>query len=303
MEGTPEDLQARIRAYYVATTDSSYLASWSPEALGVHFGMDGEEVRTHEQSLANTNRFLADALALSGDDRCLDAGCGVGGTAIWVALHRGAAVVGVNIADNQVAHARRFAEARGAAARTEFLVRDYAATNLDPGGFDVVWNLESLCHAADPRATLKHLYDLLRPGGRYACLDFFRGDRGDPKHVRDLCEGWVLPAFMSRREATEAVQLAGFEVARSVDVTPRVLRSASTLIAMAGARKSRIDLERALTGATDPIYEGHTLAALGCARGFYDGAVTYGLVVGVKPAVTTGDRTCRTAPPGGCPPA
>lgn len=283
MAATPRSLRDQIRAYYQVTTDASYLASWSPEALGVHFGVDGEGVSSHEESLENTNRFVADALSIGEGARCLDAGCGVGGTAIWVANARGAHVTGINIAENQVAHARRFAAERGAAARTEFHVMDYADAALPEGTFDAAWNLESLCHASDPRTVLRHLFGLVRPGGRYACLDFFRGHGGDPQHVRDLCDGWVLPSLMSFEEAQEAVRGAGFAVERATDETARVLRSASTLIQMASARGQQLALQRVFLGEVDPIYEGHTRAALGCARGFYDGAVTYGLIVATRP--------------------
>lgn len=281
--GTPDDLRNRIREYYLTTTDASYLASWSPQSLGVHFGVHEEGITTHEASLENTNRFLADALGVKPGMRCLDAGCGVGGTSIWIANHRGAEVTGINIAENQIEHARRFAQERGAAERTSFQVMDYAATSFDAGSFDIAWNLESLCHANDPRAVLAHLFGLVRPGGRYACLDFFRGHRGDSANVRALCDGWVLPSFMSFEEAQDALRSAGFVIERATDETEKVLRSASTLIQMASARKVQLDVQRALGGEVDRVYEGHTLAALGCARGFYDGSVTYGLLVAAKP--------------------
>jgi cyclopropane fatty-acyl-phospholipid synthase-like methyltransferase len=282
MSKTPDELRERIRDYYLTTTDASYLKSWSPESLGVHFGIDGEGVTTHEESLANTNRFLASALGLTAEMRCLDAGCGVGGTAIWVAEHIGAHVLGINLAENQIAHARRFADARGVGDRTRFEVMDYAQTSLLPISLDAVWNLESLCHASAPGAVLSHLASLLRPGGTYACLDFFRGHRGDPENVRELCEGWVLPSFMTFEEAQQAVEATGLHITRATDETERVLRSASTLIQMANARRVQLEFQRAFMGGVDPIYDGHTRAALGCSRGFYDGSVTYGLIVASK---------------------
>lgn len=284
MPSTPDDLARRIRDYYGPMTDESYLRGWSASSLGIHFGLDGDGVTTHDESLTQTNRYLADALEIAPGARCLDAGCGVGGTSIWVARERQARVVGISLVEGQIEHARRFAAERGVEARAEFLVADYATTPFAPESFDAIWTLESLCHASDPGATLRHLFGLLRPGGRYACLDLFRGDGSSPEGLAALCEGWVLPALMTRTEIADALRAAGFVDVVERDETPRVLRSAATLIGMASARKRLLDMERIFTGRCDAVYEGHTRAALACARGFYDGSVTYGLVTGTKAA-------------------
>jgi cyclopropane fatty-acyl-phospholipid synthase-like methyltransferase len=283
MGSTPRWLQEKIREYYIATTGDSYLRSWSPEGLALHFGLADEATQTHEDALANTNRFLADALALGPADRCLDAGCGVGGTAIWVARERGAHVTGVNLSEHQVERAMRFAEARGVSARTTFLVMDYAAMEFDDGTFDAAWNLDSLCHSADASSYLAEVYRVLRPGGRYIAIDFFRGDRGAPQNVTALCDGWALPGLHSAHEIADALRARGFIDVSQEELTPRVLRSAATLEHMANQQRKLLDLEHAMTGREKPVYRGHTTAALAAARGFGDGSMTYHAVTARRP--------------------
>lgn len=279
--GEADPLRA-VRTYYDVTTERSFLSGWSAEGYGLHFGLDGPGVETHAQSLRATNDAVAEALALADGARCLDAGCGVGGTAIDLAQRRGVEVLGVTLSTRQAALARRFADEAGVGGRVRFAVADYGATGLAEGSFDAVWALESFCHAIDPRAVLGHLVGLLRPGGRFACIDMFRGDGGDPANARDLCEGWVLPALDRRDALARLAGEVGLAAVQSIDLTQRVLRSAETLLPLARAQQMRVEFERRLAGGTDEVMAGHVRGALGCARGFLDGAVTYGLVVGVK---------------------
>lgn len=280
MSRTPEDWAERIRAYYRETTRQSYLRSWSPEGLAFHMGMHDGPDTTHEESLAATTRFLADRAGIGSACRVLDAGCGVGSCSLWLAEHRAAIVTGVTIEPEQVVLAQRFARERGLAERVEFLEADFMDLPFERGSFDVVWNLESFCYAHDPGAYLQHVRSLLRPGGRFACLDVFRGDRGPEEHHRALSEGCALPALASRTDCARAARAAGFVDVVDEDVTPRVLRSAEILRTKAMLRLILLDLRR---NEEDSIYRGHTTGALGATNGFFSGAVTYGYVGAVAP--------------------
>ena len=48
------------------------------------------------------NRVLADRAGIRPGQRVLDAGCGVGGSSLWLAEQRGAAVVGITPVASQV---------------------------------------------------------------------------------------------------------------------------------------------------------------------------------------------------------
>jgi tocopherol O-methyltransferase len=282
MSETPGWLLTKIREYYARTTEDSYLASWSGSSLGLHFGIDGDGVATLDESLLNTNAYLADRARIGHGDRVLDAGCGVGGTAIWLSKNRDARVIGVSIAPNQVELAMQFARQHGVAGRVEFLCRDFMATGLPPRSFDVVYNIESLCHAFDLRAYLDHVAELLRDGGRFGCIDLFRGDRGDPLHAKAMCDGWILPSLGTMHDLGQELARAGFADVETIELTPRIMRSAATLQQKAQLRLTALRIEKLFLKREDPIYEGHTLAALGAVAGLASGAVTYGFVGGTR---------------------
>lgn len=278
-----EPIADRIRAYYLATTEASYLKSWSGEALALHLGFADEHTKSHDESLLNVNRYLAERACVTEGTRVLDAGCGVGGSSLWLAKERGAEVTGVTIAPNQVTLAERFAAERGLADRVSFFCMDVTATSFPEASFDVIWHVESYCHLTDQRAYLDHAMFLLRDGGRFACLDFFRGQRGDAEHARAMCEGWVLPALGSLDDLTTTLKDAGFSAVTGEDVTNKTLLSAAHLEHLARGRLRLIDLEKAMGLAGDPLYEGHARAAVAAALGLRDGAVVYGYAGGVRP--------------------
>jgi cyclopropane fatty-acyl-phospholipid synthase-like methyltransferase len=281
-KGTPESLKARIREYFTATNESSYLAHWSGEALSFHLGLSDETTPSYDEAATNLNRHLADKLGVQKGERLLDAGCGVGGTSIWMARERGARVVGVTIEPTQIPLARKFASERGVADLTEFVEADYLATGLPPGSFDGAFHIESLCQAADPAAAMAHVFDLLKPGGRWGCIDYFPRDFESPL-VRQAAEGWVMLHWQSIDETVVSLQRVGFEAIEVEDLGPQVLRSAQRLRSAASNGLMTFRLERALDGKKDPVVEGHVRAAIATGEGLESGALGYYYVGGRRP--------------------
>ena len=283
MGTTPEWLREKIRRYYLETTESSYLAHWAGNSLGFHFGIGDDSTASLDESLANTNMYLADRLQVGSDMRVLDAGCGVGGSSIWLARERGAQVTAITLAPNQVELGRRFAQERGVADRVTFECIDFTKTPFPPANFDCVWNIESLCHCLDARGYLEHVWELLDDGGRFRCMDMFRGAAGDPAHAAAMCEGSVLPALQTIDALANILREIGFVEVTTEDLTGKVARSASALRAMANNKQLELRAEEVMLGKHNPIYQAHVNAALGAVAGMESRSVTYGYVGAIRP--------------------
>src|SRR2546423_14295828 len=81
----PSSNLEQIRAYYDATW-LDYRCLWlNPANLALHVGYWDEDTRSHAQSLLKMNLRLAQAVGIQAGQRILDAGCGVGGSANWLA--------------------------------------------------------------------------------------------------------------------------------------------------------------------------------------------------------------------------
>jgi cyclopropane fatty-acyl-phospholipid synthase-like methyltransferase len=141
--------------------------------------------------------------------RVLDAGCGTGDLAIWLAS-RGHAVTGVDFLAGPIAQARAKAQAAGVAAT--FLEMDALAIGEIPEKFDAVTDC-GLFHSFDDArrsAYVAVLAKLLEPGARVFILCFSPAEPGEhgPRRVSEA----ELRAAFSSGWVVEAIQPARFEV-------------------------------------------------------------------------------------------
>ncbi len=98
-------------------------------------------------------------------ERVVEAGCGWGGLALYMARHYGVNVHAYNISRNQIAYARRRAKAEGLDDRVQFIEDDYR--NIQ-GEFDVFVSIGMLEHVGPAHYhTLGQVIDrCLKPQGR-----------------------------------------------------------------------------------------------------------------------------------------
>ena len=223
--------------YYDQTWVDYRLLWLNPDNLAVHHGYTDESTRGHTDALTNMNRVLAQRAAIEPGERVLDAGCGVGGSSLWLAQERDVDVVGITLSARQLAMARHYAAQRGLADRVQFEQADFTATPFPDAGFDVVWAIESLCHAPDKAAFYREAARLLRPGGRVIIAEYIRVDRPvDERGERLLHEwldGWAVPDIDTTDEHLAHLAESGFTDARIDDVTAHTRPSLRRLYRMA----------------------------------------------------------------------
>ena len=200
---------------YYEQTWADYRVMWLNQVnYAFHFGYHDVPGMPHHLALARHNEMMAERAGVQAGDRILDAGCGVGGTACWLAEHRGAEVTGVTLVSDQVSRARAIAAERGLSARAAFEVADYSALPYADGSFDVVWAQESLCHSSDKATTYRELFRVLRPGGRLIIAEYMRTTRDlgrlDGAIVRRWLAGWAMPDLDTIQEHSASANAAGF---------------------------------------------------------------------------------------------
>src|SRR5690242_20522811 len=139
------DYHKRIVEYYNAT-EHAYRDSWDLDnSLSIHYGFWDEKVRSFPASLVRMNEVKAEQAGILPGEKVLDAGCGVGGSSIFLASVRGATVTGISLSARQVQKATAYAREKGTDGNVDFQVMDYCNTSFPDGSFDVVWGCESIC--------------------------------------------------------------------------------------------------------------------------------------------------------------
>jgi tocopherol O-methyltransferase len=220
----------RVVKYYNQTR-WEYKHIWrSHERLAIHFGYFDETIRHHRQSLTKMTEVLAGYLGVRQDDRVLDAGCGFGGSALWLAENIGCRVVGLNIVPYQLEMARASARQRHLTDLASFVLADFTRTGLRDGSFTAVWGLESAVHAECKEEFAAEAWRLLRPGGRLMIAEYLLRD--DPSLTKDdrammmpWLEGWTMPNLLSEREYRQLLRRAGFHSINVRDISTHVAPS------------------------------------------------------------------------------
>lgn len=217
-------------------------------------------------------------------DLVLDAGCGVGGTDVWLASRFGVTVHGINVQRGHLREARQRASAAPDAGRVTFSAQDFTEMGVATESVTVVWALESVCHALDKAAFVAEAYRVLRPGGRLMVADFFlRGDQPDVelRRVRAWTEGWALPALASVDAFRSALAARGFHEIVYRDIAAHIVPSSRRLYkASLVALPVHALLER--IGARSAVQGKNVRAAREQYSSLREGAWTYGIFVAVK---------------------
>jgi tocopherol O-methyltransferase len=195
-------------------------------STAMHAGLWQREVHSHAAALAALNRELAARAMIGAGQRVLDAGCGVGSCALWLARQYAVDVLGVTLLPHQAWQAHQAAQKAGLYPQARFACLDYAHSGLQGGVFDVVWAVESFCHAAEGGLFLQEAARLLRPGGRIIIADRFRNAQTPDARGEQLLQqwyaGWAFPGLWRPEEVVEAARAAGFREVIAEEVTAQM---------------------------------------------------------------------------------
>lgn len=226
---TPRDIVA-----YYEQCEGDYRLIWDLDAsLAMHLGYWDETTRGLRTALERLNDILASHARIRATDHVLDAGCGVGGSAIYLARRFGCRVTGISLSHKQVAAAIRNAQRLGVGHLTHFAVADFTRAGFATGAFDVVWALESVCYAQDKQAFVREASRVLARNGRLVLADGFatRSDYTEAERaiLNRWLHNWAVPALETRHNFERYLRGAGFDPLTFTDITRHVWPSSRRL--------------------------------------------------------------------------
>ncbi len=272
---------------YYAATENAYKDSWDlNNSLAIHYGYWDEKVKSFPESLLRMNEVMMETAKIKSSDRVLDAGCGIGGSSIYVAQLAGCNVTGISLSDRQIAKATELAVRNKVETKVEFKMMDYCSTSFPEENFDVVWGCESICYADSKEKFINEAYRLLKPGGRLVIADGFVTDFKNNDHptIEKWIDGWQVNYLETMERFTNFMKDAGFVNISSKDISRYAAHSSRRLYKFYFLANLYLFWKTISFSNRATEMQRKNIAAckhqyLGLKRGLWQ----YGLIVGTKP--------------------
>ena len=232
----PDDIVERLSKYrksqgmskeeYANTVTAFYnlITEFCERGWGqsIHFAVMDPGV-SFEESIANHEYFLGEAIGLRPGMKVLDVGCGIGGPQRALARKFGASIVGLNINEYQLGKCSAYNSEAGLDHLCSVLHGDFLNIPAEDGSFDAAYHIEALCHAPDKTAAHAEIFRVLRPGAVFVGYDVCMTplyDGGNPEH-RELKEineyVSALPEIASFADVDDSLRAVGFELVEARD--------------------------------------------------------------------------------------
>lgn len=208
--------------------------------LHMWYWFDREDPAPLTEAVLRITRKVTDTLGLRAGEHLLDAGCGPGGTAVYLAKAHDIRITGITVSRFELDCASARARRAGVDDRVGFEFGDFASLPCPDGSFDAVLALESLQNATDLDRALRELFRVLRPGGRISFSDFTLESTTEPQRVSAFMSALGLPRIPTLAQWLDHTRAAGFDVEEHTQCGPRVYGRRSRYIEAASRRRAEI---------------------------------------------------------------
>lgn len=173
---------------------------------------------------------LADLAGITPGLRVLDVGSGIGGSARFLAAERGCRATGLDLTEEYVQAAAVLTERVGLSDRAGFIHGSALSLPFEDASFDLVWTEHAQMNIADKGRFYGEIARVLRPGGRLAFHDIFKGRGGEIYHpvpwANEPSGSFLVPA----EEAREVMEEAGLEIVAWGDKSRQSLEWFATVL-------------------------------------------------------------------------
>ena len=271
---------------YYHQVENSYIDAWDlNQSYALHYGFKDKTTRTFGSTLLKMNEVVAKIASVKPTDLVLDAGCGIGGSMLYLAANIGSNCIGITLSNKQVEKGNQLAAIKGLSHKVVLKEMSYMQTDFPDNTFDVVWGLESICYASNKEMFVNEAYRVLKPGGRLVIADGMVRQYEFNEHpvIRKWLEGWRVNYLESPERLVNFFKKAGFNDVKHTDISANIKHSSCRLFMLFFANKIWAFWKRiTFRYRWNKVQEGNVRACFYQYLGLKKKLWGYGIVVGVK---------------------
>ncbi len=149
---------------------------------------------------------------LKPSDLVLDVGCGLGGTARFLAEQYSCSVAGIDLTEEYISVGKRLTELVDLSNRVELRQGSALEIPYEDEWFDVVWTEHVQMNIADKNRFYSEIARVLKPGGPLLFHDIFRGSGDSPFYPTPWAEDESISALVTETEARSVMAQVGLEI-------------------------------------------------------------------------------------------
>lgn len=255
-----------------------YRLLWG-EHLHHGYWEDGESI---ERAQIKLMEQLAGKAQIPRGADVLDIGCGLGGSAFWLAEQYDCRITGLTISPVQARMAAKKAQAKGLSNRVQFQVADANKWQPVRESVDVIWIMESSEHFRDKKDFFSRCAKALKPGGILAVCAWLRGEHaGSDRHlelVATIGEAMFSASLDTLNQYAAWMRESNLRVEVAIDITKHVAPTWAHCHRM--AQRLKLNWLVHLAGAaTRRFVQSFPLMC----QAYANGAMAFGLFVARKP--------------------
>ena len=178
-----------------------------------------------DEAFERTHQWYFDVIRGKSAQRILEVATGGGALAEWMARRTDADVLGIDLSETQLSHARR--RLTDELPNLRFIRHDaMTLASLDEPLFDAAICLDAACYFPDKQIALEQIAATLAPGARLLLVDWCMSENVAPLQSELILEpfnhAWGIPHMETIPGYERAFDKAGFDLFSSKDLSDRV---------------------------------------------------------------------------------
>lgn len=194
-----------------------------------HFGYypEGSSKISMREAMRNMMNKVGETLNLPKGSRVLDAGCGEGATAEYLARKFHLKIEGVDLLDFNIKKAKLRAESN---TDLNFQVGDFSKLDYPDNYFDGIYTLETFVHSSDYKQTLQEFKRVLKKDGKLVLFEYSMPEKKDMSKreqwaFKTISDGSAMHSFpyFTHGSFSKILAGAGFKKMKVKDITERMV--------------------------------------------------------------------------------